>query len=51
MGHLVRLTLDVVIVRSRVSTESRAALQRVMDRTRTAVVAGLVQALGVKLAR
>lgn len=48
-SHLVRLTLGVVLERSAVSPESRAAMQRIMDRTREAVVAGFEHALGVKL--
>lgn len=48
-SHLVRLTLGVALERSTVSAESRAAMQRIMDRTRAAVVAGFENALGVKL--
>jgi len=48
-GHLVRLTLGVALERSKVSPESRAAMQRIFERTRAAVEAGFEQALGVKL--
>jgi AcrR family transcriptional regulator len=48
-GHVVRLLLSVSIERSQVSAETRAAMQRVFDRTRDAVAHGFEQALGVKL--
>jgi AcrR family transcriptional regulator len=48
-SHLVRLQLGVAIERAAVSPESREAMQRILDRTRAAVVAGFEQALGVKL--
>ena len=47
-GHLVRLMLGVALER-RGSPESRAAIQRIFDRTRTAVERGFEQGLGVKL--
>jgi AcrR family transcriptional regulator len=48
-GHLVRLTLSVAIERAHVSPVSRAAMQRIFDRTRAAVVQGFEQALGTTL--
>jgi len=48
-GHMVRLMLSIAIERAHVSAEARAAVQRVFDRTRAAVVQGFEQALGVKL--
>ena len=48
-GHLVRLMLSVSIERAQVSSETRAAVQRIFDRTRLAVAHGFEQALGVKL--
>jgi AcrR family transcriptional regulator len=48
-GHIVRLLLSVSIERSQVSKETRAAMQRVFDRTRLAVAHGFEQALGVQL--
>jgi len=48
-SHLVRLTLSVAIERSAISPESRAALQRIFERTRIAVEEGFVEALGVRL--
>jgi AcrR family transcriptional regulator len=48
-GHLVRLMLTVALERGKVSSESRAAMQRIFDRTRAAVVFGFEQALGAKL--
>ena len=48
-GHLVRLMLTVALERGKVSSESRAAMQRIFERTRAAVVVGFEQALGVKL--
>jgi AcrR family transcriptional regulator len=48
-GHTVRLMLSVAIERGQVSPESRAAMQRVFERTRAAVVQGFEQALGVTL--
>ena len=48
-GHIVRLLLSVSIERSRVSAETRAAMERVFERTRLAVSHGFEQALGVKL--
>ena len=48
-GHLVRLTLSVAIERAPASEETRAALQRIYDRTRAAVVTGFEQALGAKV--
>jgi AcrR family transcriptional regulator len=48
-GHIVRLLLSVSIERSQVSAETRAAMQRVFDRTRLAVAHGFEQALGVQL--
>jgi AcrR family transcriptional regulator len=47
-GHLVRLMLGVALER-RGSPESRAAIQRIFDRTRVAVERGFEQGLGVKL--
>ena len=47
-GHLVRLMLGVALER-RGSPESRAAIQRIFDRTRRAVEQGFEQGLGVKL--
>ena len=48
-GHLVRLMLTVALERGTVSSESRAAMQRIFERTRAAVVFGFEQALGAKL--
>jgi AcrR family transcriptional regulator len=48
-GHIVRLLLSVSIERSQVSAETRAAMERVFERTRLAVSHGFEQALGVKL--
>jgi AcrR family transcriptional regulator len=48
-GHVVRLLLSVSLERSRVSAETRAAMERVFERTRVAVAHGFEQALGVKL--
>jgi AcrR family transcriptional regulator len=48
-GHLIRLTLSVSIERSQVSAETRAAMERIFERTRVAVAAGFAQALGVQL--
>jgi AcrR family transcriptional regulator len=48
-GHIVRLLLSVSIERSQVSAETRAAMERVFERTRLAVAHGFEQALGVKL--
>jgi AcrR family transcriptional regulator len=48
-GHIVRLLLSVSIERSKVSAETRAAMQRVFDRTRVAVARGFEQSLGVEL--
>lgn len=48
-GHLVRLMVSVSIERSQVSGETRAAVQRIFERTRFAVAAGFKQALGVEL--
>lgn len=48
-GHLVRLMLSVSIERSQVSAETRAAMERIFERTRLAVAHGFEQALGVKL--
>jgi AcrR family transcriptional regulator len=48
-GHLVRLMLSVSIERSHVSAETRAAMQRIFERTRVAVAQGFEQALGVQL--
>jgi AcrR family transcriptional regulator len=48
-GHLVRLTLSVAIERAQVSTESRVAMKRIFERTRTAVAQGFQEALGVTL--
>ena len=48
-SHLVRLTLSVAIERSAISPESRAALQRIFERTRVAVESGFDEALGVRL--
>jgi len=48
-GHIVRLLLSVSLERSKVSAETRAAMERVFERTRLAVAHGFEQALGVKL--
>ena len=48
-GHIVRLLISVSIERSQVSKETRAAMERVFERTRLAVSHGFEQALGVKL--
>jgi AcrR family transcriptional regulator len=48
-SHLVRLTMSVAIERSAISPESRAALQRIFERTRVAVEEGFAEALGVQL--
>jgi AcrR family transcriptional regulator len=47
-GHLVRLMLGVALER-RGSPESRAAIQRIFERTRVAVEKGFQDGLGVKL--
>jgi AcrR family transcriptional regulator len=47
-GHLVRLMLGVALER-RGSPESRAAIQRIFERTRLAVEQGFEQGLGLKL--
>jgi AcrR family transcriptional regulator len=47
-GYLVRLMLGVALER-RGSPESRAAIQRIFERTRVAVEQGFEQGLGVKL--
>jgi AcrR family transcriptional regulator len=48
-GHLVRLSLSVVLERTRVSPEARDAMQAIFDRTRAAVVHGFEAALGATL--
>ena len=48
-GHLVRLSLSVVLERSSVSSEARDAMQNIFDRTRDAVVRGFESALGASL--
>jgi AcrR family transcriptional regulator len=48
-GHFVRLMLSVSLERSAVSEETRAAVQRIFERTRIAVAIGFKQALGVEL--
>jgi AcrR family transcriptional regulator len=48
-GHIIRLLLSVSIERSQVSAETRAAMERVFERTRIAVAQGFEQTLGVKL--
>jgi len=47
-GHLVRLMLGVALQQGG-APESRAAIQRIFERTRVAVEQGFEQALGVKL--
>lgn len=48
-GQMVRLMLGVAIERGPVSKETRAAIQRIFERTRLAVAKGFEQALGVNL--
>jgi AcrR family transcriptional regulator len=47
--YLVRLTLGIALERAQVSPVSRAAVQRIFERTRTAVTEGFQQAIGVEL--
>ena len=48
-GHVIRMLLSVSIERSQVSSETRASMAKIFERTRLAVAHGFEQALGVKL--
>ena len=48
-ADVIRLLIGVTIERADVSEETRAAMERVYERTRLAVAAGFEQSLGVKL--
>jgi AcrR family transcriptional regulator len=47
--YIVRLTLGIALERAHVSPVSRAAVQRIFDRTRDAVIEGFRQSIGAEL--